>query len=202
MPVLGGGSKAKRESRPAACTCMQRSVRVRRADTRCTQPRTPAQNRSYSVFVDLWRLGYYVSCGSKFGATFLAYARDPTQCHASFLVNIASSLSPVVPLDFVMRGRIGSIARKQAVLAVVNPSAAAAARGEDDGKGTVEYVRFTWDGRMDTMVVAPEERDQNEEAKALAAAETQEAKEAAAAAKAAAARAAARSKATPKVHRS
>lgn len=69
------------------------------------------------VFDDLRRRGYYISCGAKFGADFLAYAGDPQLFHAALAVVVVNGHNDIAAKDVVALGRLGDSTRKRTVLA-------------------------------------------------------------------------------------
>lgn len=85
-----------------------------------------------AVFADLHDKGYYLSCGAKFGADFLAYAGDPQLFHAALAVVVVEAAECVSPLDVVALGRLGDSTKKRTVLAFL------------DG-GAVNYVGVQWE---------------------------------------------------------
>ncbi|KPM11352.1 tRNA-splicing endonuclease subunit Sen34-like protein [Sarcoptes scabiei] len=78
----------------------------------------------YSVFKHFWNLGYYLSCGMKFGAHFLAYDHDPLMFHAKYI--IVCLLKEQLPSYENSRmiisglGRLGNNVRKNIILAYQN----------------------------------------------------------------------------------
>ena len=106
-------------------------VRPQRVCRHCPPP-SPRHAVRNAVYADLWRKGYHVSSGSKFGGDFLAYAGDPQECHASFIVVVALPDEVVEPSSFLGTSRVSVIARKHPVLASVS------------GAGEVKYVWFRW----------------------------------------------------------
>jgi tRNA-intron lyase len=85
-----------------------------------------------AVFRDLYHKGYYMSCGAKFGADFLAYAGEPLLYHAALAVIVVDADDPVSPHDLVALGRLGDSTKKRTVLAYV-----------DDEK--IGYVGVQWE---------------------------------------------------------
>jgi tRNA splicing endonuclease len=70
-----------------------------------------------TVFFDLWRRGYCITNGLKFGVHFLAYRSDPTAVHAAFMVIAAREGEGIAPLDLVARARVATTALKTCVVA-------------------------------------------------------------------------------------
>lgn len=85
-----------------------------------------------AVFADLHGKGYYLSCGAKFGADFLAYAGDPQLFHAALAVVVAASDEEISPLDVVALGRLGDSTKKRTVLAFRD-------------EGAVQYIGVQWE---------------------------------------------------------
>lgn len=72
------------------------------------------------VFAALHDRGYYLSCGAKFGADFLAYAGDPVLFHAALAVVVVERDEEVSALDVVALGRLGDSTKKRLVLAYLD----------------------------------------------------------------------------------
>lgn len=72
------------------------------------------------VFAALHDRGYYLSCGAKFGADFLAYAGDPVLFHAALAVVVVEGDEEVSALDVVALGRLGDSTKKRMVLAYLD----------------------------------------------------------------------------------
>lgn len=84
------------------------------------------------VFEDLYDRGYFMSCGAKFGADFLAYAGSPQMFHAGLAVVVVDADECIGARGVVALGRLGDSTRKRTVLAFV----------ED---GEVQYVGVQWE---------------------------------------------------------
>lgn len=72
------------------------------------------------VFRDLHNKGYYMSCGAKFGADFLAYAGEPLLYHAALAVIVTEADDKVSAHDVIALGRLGDSTKKRTVLAFVD----------------------------------------------------------------------------------
>ncbi|EME26496.1 tRNA-splicing endonuclease subunit Sen34 [Galdieria sulphuraria] len=95
-------------------------------------------SRRLTVFHDLWKRGFYISSGVKFGADFLAYADDPILFHASLAVVVAEQDSKISPRDLVAFGRLGVSTKKRATLAYID----SVKNGE--GFPQVVYISIRW----------------------------------------------------------
>lgn len=67
------------------------------------------------TFLDLWRRGFYVTSGGKFGADYLAYLGDPLRFHAQFIVKCMDK-TIMKPKEIIACGRLGQSVRKTVVL--------------------------------------------------------------------------------------
>lgn len=85
-----------------------------------------------AVFADLHDKGYYLSCGAKFGADFLAYAGDPQLFHAALAVVVVEANELISPLDVIALGRLGDSTKKRTILSFL------------DG-ANVKYVGVQWE---------------------------------------------------------
>lgn len=90
-----------------------------------------------AVFCDLYDKGYFMSCGAKFGADFLAYAGDPLLFHAALAIIVKEGDEEVSPHDIVALGRLGDSTKKRTVLAYVE--------GEAKGSHSVKYIGVQWE---------------------------------------------------------
>ncbi|KAK6097248.1 tRNA-splicing endonuclease subunit Sen34 [Batrachochytrium dendrobatidis] len=70
------------------------------------------QNIRNTVFLFLWRAGWFISSGSKFGGDFLLYPRDPSLCHAMYIVKIVDSDQQITGADIVRAGRLATFSKK------------------------------------------------------------------------------------------
>lgn len=100
--------------------------------------------RRRRVFDDLKAKGYYLSCGAKFGADFLAYAGDPQLFHAALAVLVVNGSQALNAREIVALGRLGDATRKRTVLAWVDDEHDQ--HDEDvDRMHTVHYVGVQWE---------------------------------------------------------
>jgi hypothetical protein len=88
----------------------------------------------FLIFRDLWRRGFYLTTGHKFGADFLAYAHDPCLFHAGLCVTVMSKDDLFRPRDIISAGRLGVATKKRATLACV----------ENVEQGLVSYRGIAW----------------------------------------------------------
>lgn len=96
-----------------------------------------------AVFNDLHRRGYYLTCGAKFGADFLAYAGNPQLFHAALAVIVTEGEADIPARDVVALGRLGDATRKRTVLAWVQNTEVGGSGGFGDG--CVCYVGVQWE---------------------------------------------------------
>ncbi|KAH3764295.1 tRNA-splicing endonuclease subunit Sen34 [Pelomyxa schiedti] len=71
------------------------------------------------VFSDLRDRGYYLTNGTKFGVTYLAYKGDPATCHACLMVLVVDRHSKLSAMTLVELGRLATAVNKTTVLASV-----------------------------------------------------------------------------------
>uniref|UniRef100_A0A1I7XUX6 tRNA-intron lyase n=1 Tax=Heterorhabditis bacteriophora TaxID=37862 RepID=A0A1I7XUX6_HETBA len=72
------------------------------------------------VFHDLWRRGFYITCGSRFGCHYLAYEDNPSQTHAKFFVECILSDECLSPMKLITLTRVATQVKKTVLLAVVS----------------------------------------------------------------------------------
>ncbi|GAA6054546.1 hypothetical protein JCM3770_006021 [Rhodotorula araucariae] len=81
-------------------------------------PQTPLQEARCRVFEDLWRRGYYMGGGLRFGGDFLVYPGDPLRYHSHFTLTVLSTpATTIMPLDLVAYGRLATAVKKAHLLA-------------------------------------------------------------------------------------
>ncbi|GJN88574.1 hypothetical protein Rhopal_001540-T1 [Rhodotorula paludigena] len=97
-------------------------------------PQTPLQEARCRVFEDLWRKGYYMGGGLRFGGDFLVYPGDPLRYHSHFTLTVLSSpKTTIMPLDLVAYGRLATGVKKAHLLGTW-----------DADKGVVSYASLEW----------------------------------------------------------
>nr|CAG4649771.1 EOG090X0G6M [Scapholeberis mucronata] len=87
------------------------------------------------VFVDLWKKGYFITAGEKFGGDFLVYPGDPLKFHSHYIAVCVEEHQAFMPRFLIQKGRLGTSVKKTVLLCSV---------GED---GVVKYQSFTWNGK-------------------------------------------------------
>lgn len=96
-------------------------------------PSSESEKLKYAVFKDLWKKGYFITAGQKFGGDFLVYPGDPVKFHAQFIVVCQGVKSGMTALDLITLGRLGSSTRKTPVVATF-----------DQQSSTVVYNSISW----------------------------------------------------------
>jgi tRNA splicing endonuclease len=87
-----------------------------------------------AVYADLWRRGYRLTPGLKFGCDYLAYAADASAVHAGFMVIVRAARArgaAIAAADLVARSRVATTALKTCVMAY-----------GDAATGAVAYAAF------------------------------------------------------------
>jgi tRNA-splicing endonuclease subunit Sen34 len=69
------------------------------------------------VFRELWSRGFFITCGSSFGADYLCYPGDPMRHHAHLLVHVARPGRPPKGIELACAARLANSVKKTAVLA-------------------------------------------------------------------------------------
>lgn len=72
-----------------------------------------------STFEHFWNAGYFLTCGVKFGAHFLAYDHDPRLFHAKFIIVCLESLQHFESM-LQAYGRLGKNVRKNVIISFFN----------------------------------------------------------------------------------
>ncbi|BGO97701.1 hypothetical protein RTG_01459 [Rhodotorula toruloides ATCC 204091] len=97
-------------------------------------PETVLQESRCRVFEDLWRKGYYMGGGLRFGGDFLVYPGDQLRYHSHFTLTVLSTPSTtIMPLDIVAYGRLATAVKKAHLLA-----------SWDADKKQVVYASLEW----------------------------------------------------------
>lgn len=118
-------------------------------------PQTTLQETRCRVFEDLWRRGFYMGGGMRFGGDFLVYpgasascsaryvpaslipqcsAGDPLRYHSHFTLTVLSTpTTTIMPLDLVAYGRLATAVKKAHLLGTW-----------DDEKKAAEYTSLEW----------------------------------------------------------
>ena len=88
----------------------------------------------YSVYYDLWKRGFYLTDGAKFGCDFLVYEKSPGSVHSSFMCLIRHSTDTFPMSEMLTLSRLSRTVRKDLLLAV-------------PGVDNILYVKINqWDG--------------------------------------------------------
>jgi tRNA-intron endonuclease len=87
----------------------------------------------FMVYRKLREAGYVVTPGIKFGSDFAVYEHGPGIDHAPYIVQVMGSGSTMTATSMVRSGRLATTVRKQFIIAI-----------PDDGKKTVEFLRYDW----------------------------------------------------------
>ena len=78
-------------------------LRLRPAPTAAPRRNGPAADTRRAAYADLWRRGYWLTDGLKFGGHFLAYEGDPLLYHAAFVVRCVARRPHVRDLSGLQR---------------------------------------------------------------------------------------------------
>ncbi len=96
------------------------------------------------VFSNLWKRGFYLTDGSKFGADFLAYPGDPVRYHAQSIVVCLKErgerqIERMSEASLVARCRLGTSVKKTVLFAFLS---------DDEHDVTVKYRALRWTGKL------------------------------------------------------
>uniref|UniRef100_A0A1I7YMZ9 U6 snRNA-associated Sm-like protein LSm2 n=1 Tax=Steinernema glaseri TaxID=37863 RepID=A0A1I7YMZ9_9BILA len=72
------------------------------------------------VYRDLWRKGFYLTEGFKFGCSYLAYEGIPGEDHSHYMVRCIASEDSISPHSVISLSRVASQVRKSIILAIVS----------------------------------------------------------------------------------
>jgi len=99
-----------------------------------TFPNNLGYLRKVATFRDLWRKGFYLTSGTKFGCDYLAYEKSPDTEHARFMViSWNSNVSSISLTDLIGFTRVASQVKKKIIFSIV-------------GEGSVvpHYIEINW----------------------------------------------------------
>lgn len=83
------------------------------------------------TYEDLWKRGFFITSGEKFGGDFLVYLGDPIQFHAVYIIRCLDDCNqPIHTTEVVAFGRLGTSVKKKAILASLNPD--------------ISYISLNW----------------------------------------------------------
>ncbi|CAJ0610227.1 unnamed protein product [Cylicocyclus nassatus] len=85
------------------------------------------------VYHDLWRKGYYLTCGDQFGSAWLVYEGLPGNVHAKFLCDFILDDEMLSPLKLISLVRVATQVKKTLLIAIV-PS----------DSNLPHYITFEW----------------------------------------------------------
>ncbi|KIM49455.1 hypothetical protein M413DRAFT_438639 [Hebeloma cylindrosporum] len=99
-------------------------------------PSTLLERARCGVFKDLWKQGYFMGGGIKFGGEYLVYPGDPLRYHSHFAASVIESpIASLQPMEIIAHGRLGTATKKAHLLC-----------GWDDEKQEVSYLSIEWAG--------------------------------------------------------
>ncbi|XP_012937445.1 tRNA-splicing endonuclease subunit Sen34 [Aplysia californica] len=97
-------------------------------------PTTDKDILRYAVFKDLWKKGYYLTSGAKFGGDFLVYPGDPARFHSHYIAVCMEQHQEIPVLDVISMGRLASNVRKTTILCSITR------------RNKVVYTSLQWTG--------------------------------------------------------
>jgi len=81
-------------------------------------PQDLSFGNKYQVYYDLWKRGFYLTDGAKFGCDFLVYEKSPSSVHSTFMCLIRHSTDPFPVNEMLTLSRLSRTVRKDLLLAV------------------------------------------------------------------------------------
>ncbi|KAH9484035.1 putative tRNA-splicing endonuclease subunit tsp-4 [Psilocybe cubensis] len=119
-----------------ASSCTYKTIESARAAGVWDFPATLSDRARSGVFHDLWKQGYFMGGGIKFGGEYLVYPGDPLRYHSHFSASVVESpIASLRPMEIVAHGRLGTATKKAHLLC-----------GWDDEKQEVSYLSIEWAG--------------------------------------------------------
>ncbi|KAI6191900.1 TRNA-intron lyase [Aphelenchoides bicaudatus] len=83
-------------------------------------PTTNEYRLRLAVFRDLWRKGFFLTSGIKFGCHFLAYEASPTRVHSKYMVFCRSPADSMMPAELTALSRVGSQVKKKVLVSIIS----------------------------------------------------------------------------------
>nr|UXY87997.1 putative tetrameric tRNA splicing endonuclease [Cryptomonas curvata] len=90
----------------------------------------------FKIFRDLWQRGLIITCGIKFGASYIIYAGEISFVHASSSIIILEKSDNIYSHDLVPFGRIGTSTQKRCLLAYIKRNL------------SVNYIGLKWNNNL------------------------------------------------------
>ncbi|XP_059473283.1 tRNA-splicing endonuclease subunit Sen34 [Neocloeon triangulifer] len=91
------------------------------------------------TFADLWKRGYFITAGQKFGGDFLVYPGDPLKFHAQYIVTCRLPEESIPALELIALCRVGTSVKKAVILATFDTD-----DGNSEEEETVTYQTLNW----------------------------------------------------------
>ncbi|RHZ80665.1 hypothetical protein Glove_134g208 [Diversispora epigaea] len=79
-------------------------------------PETENEKYKFKIFYDLWKKGYFITSGIKFGGDYLLYSGDPLKFHSQYITTIMDKNKMISSLDIITFGRLGKAVKKSYML--------------------------------------------------------------------------------------
>ncbi|CAG8529342.1 7313_t:CDS:2 [Diversispora eburnea] len=79
-------------------------------------PETESEKYKFKIFYDLWKKGYFITSGIKFGGDYLLYSGDPLRFHSQYIATIMDRNKIISSLDIITFGRLGKAVKKSYML--------------------------------------------------------------------------------------
>ncbi|TKR80486.1 hypothetical protein L596_014556 [Steinernema carpocapsae] len=83
-------------------------------------PNTEQYRLRYATYRDLWRKGFFLTDGFKFGCDYLAYQGPPDEVHSRFMVRCFNSHCSIAPQTLIAMSRVSSQVKKTILIAFVS----------------------------------------------------------------------------------
>ena len=111
-----------------------------------------------ATFKFLWKAGFYLTAGDKFGADFLAYPGDPVLFHASYVVICyeyeGSDILTINENELVAKCRLGTAVKKTIILSYFDKGGSV----KNDKSEEVKFKVLKWTGsNMSNETLVPEQ---------------------------------------------
>ncbi|OAF67359.1 hypothetical protein A3Q56_04911 [Intoshia linei] len=98
---------------------------------------------NFLIFQDLWKRGYFLTCGYKFGGDFMLYKEDPVICHSTYIIICKHATEEITTNDISQICRIAVSVKKIAVFATCNPKNAEKLHYQIEN-ANFDYQSITW----------------------------------------------------------
>lgn len=115
-------------------------------------PSNKRERIKYNTFKDLYRKGYYIMSGLRFGCDYLVYESDPLVMHARYMVLCKDPRDDLTALQLISLSRTSVQVNKQLVIAITSDeiNQDTTCMDQTQKESSCMYLSFQWRGNQDS----------------------------------------------------